>query len=232
MDSDLVADSLFEQANECVRIGERCRIEGKQDSAVLFLSQAVELGKHHVHYQDSIRNVEHEVSTMLEHSIVLHRTIYSAATICLLLVSGVWITCHSIRRHKKGELSPSIDYDCFRKELLANDIYKDIRACVLQIGCIENANEKAVVEKHVKTLVYSLQEELLPTYRLHLKDKYPKLSDDDLYFCILRLLGLSAIEIGCCIGRTRDAVYKKEKPLLKKMGVDETVDLLELLLNV
>ena len=59
----------------------------------------------------------------------------------------------------------------------------------------------------------------------NLKDKYPKLSKDDLYIIALKYLGFSYITIAVCMGyEDKSYVNKKKDRIPKKLGLDMTFD--------
>lgn len=56
-------------------------------------------------------------------------------------------------------------------------------------------------------------------------NKYERLTESDLHFCTLVQLGLSFSDIAHILGCTLDAVYKREKSILHKMGIEQKIRL-------
>lgn len=65
----------------------------------------------------------------------------------------------------------------------------------------------------------------------HLKKRFPALSEDDLRFCSLHLLGLSVQQIAILLEKDRSSVYKREKRILKDKLSCQTSNKLEKVLK-
>lgn len=67
----------------------------------------------------------------------------------------------------------------------------------------------------------------------HLKKRFPALSEDDLRFCSLHLLGLSVQQIAILLEKDRSSVYKREKRILKdKLSCQTSNNLEKVLKNI
>lgn len=64
-----------------------------------------------------------------------------------------------------------------------------------------------------------------------LADSYERLTEEDFRFCALLKLGLSFSDIALIWGCTTDAVYKREKSILRRMGIDRKIKLKAMLVE-
>ena len=69
-------------------------------------------------------------------------------------------------------------------------------------------------------------------FTTRLVDRYDALVDNDIRFCCLIKLGFKFSEIALILGCSVDAVYKKEKSILRRMDMEHTIRLKEILRNI
>ena len=69
-------------------------------------------------------------------------------------------------------------------------------------------------------------------FTTRLVDRYDSLVDNDIRFCCLIKLGFKFSEIALILGCSVDAVYKKEKSILRRMDMEHKIKLKEILRNI
>lgn len=112
---------------------------------------------------------------------------------------------------------------CLRKRLLSSSIYNTFRE-LCEYNKENPDEEKSATPEEWKALCSELDCVSLGFVN-KLREKYSYLSEDDINFCCLLKLEFSYLEISYIWGCTRTAAYKHGYTILKKMDIDNPLNL-------
>lgn len=170
--------------------------------------------------------------------------IWGAVFVSLLLVTGIFATWRKrrSRKGKEGQGAPQsvgceeaapvrYDPEALKEAVKHHGFFMKIQRVIASFK--SGSEYKEHFNDGDRREMLEAVDSVLKNYTTNLKFTYPALTDDDVFFCCIHLLGLSVSDISILTERHRDTIYKRERKLMsEKMNAVADSSFIEAISNV
>lgn len=142
-----------------------------------------------------------------------------AALLCMVVATGIALLR---RRHSRlNDRQAAWQQQVLRQGMCRTNVYSRI------LAILDYYKQYADYESHWTAAdmqaFFQEVDALWPGYRLALMERYPKLTAEDVFLCLLYLLGFKDRQIGILLERNKSTIIRKRQTMLQdKMGKKQT----------